>query len=63
MAYSGPGILDASRDIRPGDVVKLSSAGPLRREEFAAELAERAPQNPRWQCGNDPGKLLPSRNA
>jgi predicted Rossmann fold flavoprotein len=51
LGLSGPGILDASRDIRPGDVVKLSFAGPLRREEFAAELAQRAPQNPGWHVG------------
>jgi predicted Rossmann fold flavoprotein len=51
LGLSGPGILDASRDILPGDVVKLSFAGPLRREEFAAELAQRAPENPGWHVG------------
>jgi predicted Rossmann fold flavoprotein len=51
LGLSGPGILDASRDIRPGDVVKLSYAGPMRREEFAAELSKRAQENPGWQIG------------
>lgn len=51
LGLSGPGILDASRDIRPGDVVKLSFAGSLRREEFAAELAHRVPANPGWHVG------------
>lgn len=46
---SGPGILDASRWIRPGDVVKLSFAGTMRRGEFAADLAKRAAENPPWQ--------------
>jgi len=45
---SGPGILDASRWIRPGDVVKLGFAGPVRREDLAADLAKRAPENPGW---------------
>jgi predicted Rossmann fold flavoprotein len=36
---SGPGILDASRDIRAGDVVRISFAGNLSREAFVKELA------------------------
>jgi predicted Rossmann fold flavoprotein len=46
---SGPGILDASRDIRPGDIIRLAFAGTMRREEFAADLAKRAAENPGWQ--------------
>jgi predicted Rossmann fold flavoprotein len=42
---SGPGILDASRDIRSGDVIRLSFAGALTREEFAADLTKRAEEN------------------
>jgi predicted Rossmann fold flavoprotein len=51
LGLSGPGILDASRGIRPGDVVRLSFAGTMRREEFAADLAKRAAENPGWQVG------------
>ncbi|MDD1681478.1 MAG: NAD(P)/FAD-dependent oxidoreductase [Methanoregula sp.] len=50
LGLSGPGILDASRGIRPGDVVRLSFAG-MQREEFAAEIAKRAAENPNWQVG------------
>ncbi len=49
LGLSGPAILDASRGIRPGDVIKLSFVGPLRREEFAAEIAKRAAENTSWQ--------------
>lgn len=51
LGLSGPGILDASRGILPGDIVRLSFAGSMRREEFAHELAERAAANPGWQIG------------
>jgi predicted Rossmann fold flavoprotein len=51
LGLSGPGILDASRGIRPGDVVRLSFAGAMQREEFAADLAKRAAENPGWQVG------------
>jgi predicted Rossmann fold flavoprotein len=51
LGLSGPGILDASRGIRPGDVVRLSFVGAMRREEFAADLAKRAAENPGWQVG------------
>jgi predicted Rossmann fold flavoprotein len=51
LGLSGPGILDTSRDIRPGDIVKLSFAGPIRREEFAADIAKRAAENSGWQVG------------
>ncbi|MFA5268891.1 MAG: NAD(P)/FAD-dependent oxidoreductase [Methanoregula sp.] len=51
LGLSGPGILDASRGIRPGDVVRLSFAGAMRREEFAADIAKRAAENPNWQIG------------
>lgn len=51
LGLSGPGILDASRDIRPGDEIRLSFAGTMRREEFAADIAKRAAENPGWQVG------------
>jgi predicted Rossmann fold flavoprotein len=49
LGLSGPGIFDASRNIRPGDEIRLSFAGGLRREEFALDLAKRAAENPGWQ--------------
>ena len=49
LGVSGPGILDASREIRPGDVIRLSFAGAMRREEFAADIAKRAADNTGWQ--------------
>jgi predicted Rossmann fold flavoprotein len=49
LGLSGPGILDASRDIRAGDEVRLSFAGSLGREEFAADLVRRAEENRTWQ--------------
>jgi hypothetical protein len=49
LGLSGPGILDASREIRPGDVIRLSFAGAMRREEFAADIAKRAADNTGWQ--------------
>jgi len=49
LGVSGPGILDASRDIQPGDVVRLSFAGTMSREEFAADLTRRAEENRTWQ--------------
>jgi predicted Rossmann fold flavoprotein len=49
LGVSGPGILDASRNIRLGDVIRLSFAGPMRREEFAADIAKRAAENTGWQ--------------
>lgn len=51
LGLSGPGILDASRGIRPGDVIRLSFAGAIQREEFAADFARRAVENPGWQVG------------
>ncbi len=36
---SGPGILDVSRDIRAGDVIRVSFAGDLSRGSFADRLA------------------------
>ena len=49
LGLSGPGILDASRGIRSGDVVRLSFAGAMRREEFFADLLKRAAENPGWE--------------
>lgn len=51
LGLSGPGILDSSRGILPGDIVRLSFVGTMRREEFATELAQRAAENPGWQIG------------
>jgi predicted Rossmann fold flavoprotein len=42
---SGPGILDASREIRPGDMLKVSFVGAVPREVFAADLARRVLEN------------------
>ena len=49
LGLSGPGILDASRGILPGDVIRLSFVGTLRREEFAADIAKRVADNTSWQ--------------
>ncbi|MFA5348692.1 MAG: NAD(P)/FAD-dependent oxidoreductase [Methanoregula sp.] len=49
LGLSGPGILDASRDIQPGDVVRLSFVGTMSRQEFAADLTRRAEENRIWQ--------------
>jgi predicted Rossmann fold flavoprotein len=49
LGLSGPGILDASRDILPGDIVRLSFVGATRREELTADLTKRAAENPQWQ--------------
>ena len=35
---SGPGILDCSRDIRAGDVIRLSFTGQMQRDAFAQEF-------------------------
>jgi len=45
IGLSGPGILDASRDIQSGDVIRLSFIKNLTREEFAADLVKRAEAN------------------
>jgi len=49
LGLSGPGILDASRDIHPDDVIKLSFVGNLKREEFVADLTQRVGENRSWQ--------------
>ncbi len=49
LGLSGPGILDASRYIRPDDIVKLSFVGNLKQEEFVADLAKRVEENRSWQ--------------
>jgi predicted Rossmann fold flavoprotein len=49
LGLSGPGILDASRDIQPDDVIKLSFVGNLKREEFVADLTQRIEKNRSWQ--------------
>jgi len=48
LGVSGPGILDASRHIRPDDVIKLSFAGNVKREEFTADLSRRVQENRTW---------------
>lgn len=49
LGLSGPGILDASRYILPGDVVTLSFAGNLKREDFVAALVQRIEKNRNWK--------------
>jgi len=49
LGLSGPGILDASRDIHPEDVIKLSFVGTMKREEFVADLTKRVGKNRSWQ--------------
>jgi len=49
LGLSGPGIFDASRDINPDDVIKLSFVGNLKRDEFVADLTKRAEENRSWQ--------------
>jgi predicted Rossmann fold flavoprotein len=49
LGLSGPGILDASREILAEDVIKLSFVGNLKREEFAADLTKRVGENRSWQ--------------
>ena len=49
LGLSGPGILDASREIRAEDVIRLSFVGNLKREEFAADLTKRVEENRSWQ--------------
>jgi predicted Rossmann fold flavoprotein len=48
---SGPGILDASRNIQKEDEIRLSFVGSMKREEFAADLKKRAGENRNWQLG------------
>jgi len=48
VGLSGPGILDASRDIRAGDTVKLSFAGNLKQADFAADLIKRIESHRSW---------------
>ena len=49
LGLSGPGILDASRDIRLGDEIRLSFVGKMTREEFVQDLSARVLGNPTWQ--------------
>jgi hypothetical protein len=49
LGVSGPGILDASRDIRPDDVIRLSFVATMKREEFMADLSRRVQENRTWQ--------------
>jgi predicted Rossmann fold flavoprotein len=49
LGVSGPGILDASRNILPDDVIKLSFVGTMKREEFTADLSRRVQENRTWQ--------------
>jgi hypothetical protein len=49
LGLSGPGILDASREIRAEDVIRLSFVGNLKREEFAADLIRRIQEARVWQ--------------
>lgn len=49
LGLSGPGILDASRNIQADDEIRLSFVGHLKQEEFAADLIKRAGKNRTWQ--------------
>jgi hypothetical protein len=49
LGISGPGILDASRNILPEDVIRLSFVGAMKREEFTADLIRRVQENRTWQ--------------
>jgi predicted Rossmann fold flavoprotein len=51
LGLSGPGILDASREIRTDDEIRLSFVGTLKREEFAADLRRRIQESMGWQIG------------
>jgi hypothetical protein len=51
LGLSGPGILDASREIRTDDEIRLSFVGTLKREEFAADLMRRIQESRDWQIG------------
>jgi len=46
---SGPGILDCSRDIRAGDVIRLAFAGPVQRETMEKTLIDLVQRNPTRQ--------------
>ena len=48
LGLSGPGILDASREILPGDIIKLSFVGIMKREEFDDDLTKRVQENKTW---------------
>ena len=49
LGVSGPGILDASRNILPDDLIKLSFVGAMKRDEFTSDLARRVQDNRTWQ--------------
>jgi predicted Rossmann fold flavoprotein len=49
LGLSGPGILDASREIRAEDVIKISFVGNMKREEFVVDLTKRGEENRSWQ--------------
>jgi len=51
LGLSGPGILDASREIRTDDEIRLSFVGTLKREEFAVDLKRRIQDSRDWQIG------------
>jgi len=51
LGLSGPGILDASREIRTDDEIRLSFVGTLKREEFAVDLKRRIQNSRDWQIG------------
>jgi len=51
LGLSGPGILDASREIRTDDEIRLSFVGTLKREEFTVDLIKRIQESRDWQIG------------
>lgn len=46
QGLSGPGILDYSRFIQPGDIIRLSFVGPARKEQFIKDIAEKIATHP-----------------
>ena len=59
LGLSGPGILDASRDIQPGDVIKLSFVGIMKREEFDEDLTRQRTREQNMAC-KDPACRISS---
>jgi predicted Rossmann fold flavoprotein len=46
QGISGPGILDYSRFIYPGDDIRLNFIGPVRKEEFEKDIAQKIVTHP-----------------
>ncbi len=46
QGLSGPGILDYSRFIQPGDTIRLSFVGPVSKEQFVKDFTDRIAAHP-----------------